>query len=396
MFHTGRPIGTVPVAGMPRAGSCQVTSTAASVGPVQVVQRPAGQAPPSGRPARRAAPRRWRTPAAATPPRRGRRSPRRRRGTPRASTARSAGWSPARRRSSSASSIGSRWAPGAASTTAAPWQSGQNSSHTETSNPVGVFCSTRSSGPRGQLVLHPRQPVGDGPVRDRHALRPPGRARREDHVRRVVEPGRRRVRRPLARGGRRAGSVSSASVDVSMSTAAPASATMTAAPLGRQVGVERDVGGARPQHADQRHHQLDRPAEGDGHHRLRPDAPAGQAGGDGVGPGAAARRRSGASPPKTTAGRPGSPPPGAAIGSGSVPRTSGRAVAFEPSTTGGRSAAASTSTAPTGVAGSAVDLVEQGDEPSASASTVGRSNRSAAYSMPRSSRVARRSRRRSR
>ena len=30
---TGRPIGTVPAAGMPRSGSCHVTSTAASVGP---------------------------------------------------------------------------------------------------------------------------------------------------------------------------------------------------------------------------------------------------------------------------------------------------------------------------------------------------------------------------
>ncbi|MCY1412228.1 hypothetical protein D9M71_276280 [compost metagenome] len=39
---------------------------------------------------------------------------------------------------------GSRWAPGAAITRVAPVISGQKNSHTETSKPNGVFCSTRS------------------------------------------------------------------------------------------------------------------------------------------------------------------------------------------------------------------------------------------------------------
>ncbi|MCY1331037.1 hypothetical protein D9M69_166870 [compost metagenome] len=42
------------------------------------------------------------------------------------------------------SCAGSRWAPGAAITSVAPVISGQKNSHTETSKPNGVFCSTRS------------------------------------------------------------------------------------------------------------------------------------------------------------------------------------------------------------------------------------------------------------
>ena len=143
----------------------------------------------------------------------------------------------------SASSSGSRWAPGAASTTAAPWHSGQNSSHTDTSNPVGVFCSTRSAGAERPPVLHPRQAVDDRPVGDRHALGPAGRARREQHVGRVVRA------RPAGAGPAGRGRPARAAASVvggRAITAAPASSTMTAAALGGQVGVERDVGGARP------------------------------------------------------------------------------------------------------------------------------------------------------
>ncbi|KQW02355.1 hypothetical protein ASC87_14145 [Rhizobacter sp. Root1221] len=50
---------------------------------------------------------------------------------------------------SSASRAGSRWSPGPATASRAPTCSGQKNSHTDTSNPNGVFCSTVSPTPSG-------------------------------------------------------------------------------------------------------------------------------------------------------------------------------------------------------------------------------------------------------
>lgn len=141
VFHTGRPMGTVGVVSAAEWAHA-VTSTAASVGPyrlctsapVTVTARAAssvGSASPLQMIRRSAVPRQgagscrqtWSID-----------------GTKWASVTRS-------RRTSSARRIGSWCAPGGATTITAPLISGRNSSHTDTSNPTGVLCSTRSCAP---------------------------------------------------------------------------------------------------------------------------------------------------------------------------------------------------------------------------------------------------------
>ena len=71
-------------------------------------------------------------------------------------------------------------------TSRAPVSSGQKNSHTDTSKLNGVFCSTAvvAGRARTRACIHASR-FTIAAVRDRHALRPAGRARGVDHVRRV-------------------------------------------------------------------------------------------------------------------------------------------------------------------------------------------------------------------
>lgn len=141
MFQIGTPIGTSSSAG---SVSQQVTSTAASVGPYRFT----GGTPSTSTQRRTSAP------VSASPLHtrlRTRPSPSRAQATGSASSARSmegTKCSVVTSCSTTRSAIrrGSRWASGSAMTTVAPTCSGQNSSHTDTSNEIGVLCSTRSPG----------------------------------------------------------------------------------------------------------------------------------------------------------------------------------------------------------------------------------------------------------
>ncbi len=125
--------------GSPGSQGCQVTSTAASVGPYRLCSSVCGR-------------RSWQRAASSAPS-----------ASPEQMTRRSAGRAGSSRKSSSmdgtkcmvvtswavaraARRAPSRWASGSATTSPAPVMSGQNSSHTDTSNDSGVLCSTRSSG----------------------------------------------------------------------------------------------------------------------------------------------------------------------------------------------------------------------------------------------------------
>ena len=216
--------------------------------------------------------------AQARPPRRRRRSRPRRRGTPRASTARSAATVIALvAHDARPGRPGSRWPSGAASTSVAPSTSGQNSSHTDTSKPIGVFCSTRSPGPSAERVLHPGQPVHDRPVRHDRALR---RARSTPTCR-----SRRRRRRGAASTRRRrgAGRAGGRPRSHAMRRGVEDDATrrrrraMNARRPGGRSGSSGQVGRARVEHADQGHHQVDAAGQVDADDRLGPDAPLGAA-----------------------------------------------------------------------------------------------------------------------
>ncbi len=143
------------------------------------------------------------------------------------------------------------------------------------------------------LALHPRQPVDDGPMGHDHALRTPGRPRRVDQVRRVirrrthrgvrVERGRRGIEeeagevfhlRESRGGGGGRHHRARARVGEHVSDA-----------VRRIVDVDRQVGRARLQHAEQCHHQLRRTRHGDRDDALRARAPGSQAAGEELGAG---------------------------------------------------------------------------------------------------------------
>jgi hypothetical protein len=144
VFQTGRPIGTGPVP--PVAHRWYVTSTAASVGPYRLCS---GTKSPRTRPNARTVSR-----GRASPLQKTCRSPVQ---ADAAGSARNT-WSidgtkwqtvTACSRMVRARYAGSLWPPGSATTSVAPSRSAQKNSHTDTSNPDGVFCSTRSPGESG-------------------------------------------------------------------------------------------------------------------------------------------------------------------------------------------------------------------------------------------------------
>ncbi len=139
MFATGFPIGTSP-RGPSRSHRHHVTSTAASVGPYKLSSRA-----PGSRPRHRCAS----SYGSASPLQITCRT------VPHPSTPGSARNTCSIDGTKCSTVIRSRWIvstryagsrcpPGRASTSVAPVISGQNSSHTETSKLIGVFCSTRS------------------------------------------------------------------------------------------------------------------------------------------------------------------------------------------------------------------------------------------------------------
>ena len=166
------------------------------------------------------------------------------------------------------------------------------------------------------------------------------------------------------------------------STAAPASASMKAEPLARIVRIERQVGGAGLQDAEQPHHHLRRALDAKPHHGLGPHARARAGDAPGGWRGRRAPHSSACGPRTPPRRRPACAPPARRTA------TAGRRRGARTSCAGGvealrmvvRSAASRIARLPSGAWRRRPPPPAAGSAAAPSASTVPRSNRSAAYS----------------
>ncbi len=140
-------------------------------------------------------------------------------------------------------------------------------------------------------VLHPQQPVGDGPVGDDGALGTAGGAGGVDDVRRVVAGRCRAAGRGAGLGGQPVRGVVRVQDEQGhwqlvrqarrrrrggQQQRGPRVGEHEPDALGRVVGVHGEVGGARLDHREQGGHQFHGAGHGQGHEALRPDAPGAQ------------------------------------------------------------------------------------------------------------------------
>ena len=164
------------------------------------------------------------------------------------------------------------------------------------------------------------------------------------------------------------------------STGAPASSSMKARRSGRIAGIERQIGAAGLENAEQRDHHLERALDAQSDHHLGADAEALQMMRQLIGAGIELAHRSALCSSNTTATASGFGPTCAANSSGKVADGIGCAVSFHSRRMVWRSAGDRMSRLPIGCSGSATAASSSRTSRSASASTLARSNRSVAYS----------------